>query len=90
MRTRLSLLRRVRCVLRVSSELEHWMMNWTTKLRMPMGFDQVSFKAGVWKTDSEGGKGQYRPWHCSRGRTFSSRHDDIVENLKAEICQAPC
>lgn len=36
-RTRFSLLMKVRCDLRLSSELELWMMKLTTKFRMPDG-----------------------------------------------------
>lgn len=35
MRTRFNLLRRVLFCFRASSELEHWMMNWTIKFRIP-------------------------------------------------------
>lgn len=34
-RTRFNLFSKVRWDLRDSSELEHWMMNWTMKLRIP-------------------------------------------------------
>jgi hypothetical protein len=43
-RTRLSLLSRVRCVFRDSSELEHCMMNWTTKFRIPRELDYDPFE----------------------------------------------
>jgi hypothetical protein len=37
-------LRRVRCVLRDSSELEHWIMKLTTKLRIPGNYQQHAYK----------------------------------------------
>ena len=80
MRTRLSLFRRVRWDLRVSSELEHWMMNWTTKFRMP--------------ACQNGGQPASQERACvavpltlalvSR-KNLPSGHDDAVEHLEAQV-----
>src|SRR4051812_7738874 len=74
-RTRLSLLRRVRSVRRLSSLLESWMMKLTMKFRMP---GRVS--------DMQAPNCRYHTLTLVAGQHLPPRHDHIVENLKPEIC----
>ena len=73
MRTRFSLFRSVLLERRASSELEHWMMNWTMKFRMPATIRQYRVGANTAATSS--------PWHWSRGRTFH-----LVEMTLSSTC----
>ncbi len=82
-RTRFSLLRRVRWVLRASSVLEHWRMYCTTKLRIPGSY--LSARPFVCLSCADHAAPTRRP-----ALTLLSRQDlppcqdDIIENLQTQ------
>ncbi len=75
MRTRFSLFSSVFSAFMESSELEHWMINWTTKLRIPANRSAMPAWLGrvgspMCRHHRDARVHHHPPWHWSRGSTF--------------------